>query len=87
MIGLVFDYNNNEVIKTKTGYLGSENLDVFQICIILFSASDLFKLRKDIKIIFFYGEGSKCEKHKSNLLLVFNDYFSNARVEFDKPLR
>jgi len=42
----VFDYNNKEVTKTRTGYLGSKNLNVFQIFTILFSANDLLDVNK-----------------------------------------
>ncbi len=80
----VLDYNQEKVLKTKTACFNVGELNVFKICNVLHAASELFKLKEDIKLLMFYGEECFYEKHQSDLCLVFNDYFSNARIQINK---
>ena len=81
----VIDYANKEVLKTRTGCLNLGKLDIFKICNILHAIRGLFELKEEIKtLLVFYGEESIGENHKSNLLLVFKDYFPNAKIRIEK---
>lgn len=50
-------------------------LDISKIWNILHFASELFKLKENIKFLIFYEGESFYEKYQSNLRLVFNGFF------------
>lgn len=79
----VVNYRQEEILKTRTACFNLEQLDIYKICNVLHSASELFKQKEDIKILFFYGEKRFYEKHQSDLCFVFKDYFPNARLKFN----
>lgn len=76
----VLNYNKDEILKTRTERLNPSQLDIFQICNILHGVKELYKLKEEIKFLLFYEERSMTEKYKLNFLLVFKDYFPNAKI-------
>jgi len=81
----LIDFNLEEFLKTRTEGLNLGKLDVFNVCDILYSIKELFKIKEEIKILMLlYAEDNMCKKNQSNLRLIFRDYFPNARITIDK---
>ena len=78
---IALDENGNTFFKIDTKGLNPAVFPKKTLYNRIVKKSELYKIKKDVKKIFFYGAGCGTETAKGYLKDVFEDIFSNAEIE------